>query len=498
MLPPLDRAAGVSLRDILPRCRFWGGDSVRISSCCDDPRLCRPGDLYAALVNGQNDGHDYISDAVRRGAAAILVERPVAVNVPTCVVKDTRTAFARVCHALAGDPCQQLQTVGISGTQGKTVTSLLITSILESAGAAVGILNSIGYCDGHRVKSAVPSLYSPPELARWLGAIRDHGCTHAVLESSSTNLATRRMHGVSLDVALLTNVRRANLSLHGSVRNYRQAEKRLFSLLKPEGFAVLNADDPATPSMLSKLSHPAITFGMSQPAEITGEILEQHHGEQTFLLRMGHECVPVRTAITGAHHVANCLAAAAVTRVLGVDLLDIARGLEAVDSIPGRMESIQRGQPFPVYLETTTSPEGLASALKSLRGITSGRIVCVMGVSADHPANDRAQFGRTLERLADVGIVTGPHPSIKLPLPVAHDILDGYDRPAIAHLIPDRVRAIEWAIRQTRPGDVLCITGQSTAEGPCQSFHHSAGADRQLIESLLTAADRPQIYRFAA
>ena len=498
MLPALDRAAGVSLTEILPRCRFWGGDPVRISSCCDDPRLCRPGDLFAALVHEKNDGHDAIPEAVRRGAAAVLAERPVAVSVPTCVVKDTRTAFARVCHALAGDPCQQLQTVGISGTHGKTVTSLLITSILETAGAAVGILNSLGYCDGNRVKTKVPSLYSPPELARWLGAMRDQGCSHAVLESSSANLATRRMHGVSLDVALLTNVRRANLSLHGSMRNYRKAEQRLFSLLKPEGFAVLNADDPATTVLLSKLSQPAITFGMSHPAEITAEILEQHHGEQTFLLRMGPECVPVRTAITGGHHVQNCLAAATVARVLGVDLLDIARGIEAVDSIPGRMEPIQRGQDFPIYLETMTSPEGLASTLQSLRRITTGKVVCVMGVSADHGAADRAQFGRTLERLADVGIITGPHPSIKLPLPVAHDILDGYDRPAIAHLIPDRVRAIEWGIQQSRSGDVLCIIGQSTSEAPDQSFHHTATADRQLVESLLAAMERPQIYRFAA
>jgi UDP-N-acetylmuramoyl-L-alanyl-D-glutamate--2,6-diaminopimelate ligase len=223
-----------------------------------------------------------------------------------------------------------------------------------------------------------------------------------------------------------------------------------------------------------------------------------YHGEQTFLLTIDCESIPIRTPIVGRHFVSNCLAAAAVTRVLGVELPTIARGIENVRRIPARMENVCRGQDFPFYLDTATTPEALACVLNSLRSITPGKLICVLGLAADDERSERPRFGRTLERMADVGIITAGHYESKLPLNVAHDILDGYDRPAIAHLIPDRARAIVWAVAQARPGDTVYVLGQNDKDGETMPVASFCDRDRDLAELEIVKQSRPVVMRFAA
>ncbi len=492
------RPQGVSLAEILPKSHFFGGSSIHVSACCDTARLCRPGDLFVAIATPELDGHDDVEEAVRRGAAAILAERPLPVAVPTCVVRDSRAAFGNVCHALAGDPSQQLRSVGISGSHGKTVTSILVTSILEAAGDPVAVWNSLGSCDGFQVQARSNRVVSPPDLARWLATSRDHGCTHAVLEASSVNLASRRWDGVQLDAAILTNVRRSNLDFHGSVWNYRRAEKRLLDHLKPEGFAVINADDPGCIAMASQTHRPLITFGCDKPAEVTARRLEQHHGRQSFLLSAGRESILVRSAMVGEAHLSNCLAAAAVATVLGIDLPTIARGLEAVRCVPGRMESVCQGQDFPVYLDTLTTPDAVAMMLQSLRSVTRKRLICVLGVPTDRDVSDLPRFGRILERMADTCILTAADRRGKLPLEAAHGVLDGFDRAAVAQLIPDRDRAIAWALQKARSQDTVYILGRNHEQTIDPRACAVAEDDRALVSSTLGATRRQAPVRRAA
>jgi UDP-N-acetylmuramyl-tripeptide synthetase len=416
--------------------------------------------LFAALVGQDGDGHDFAAEAVGRGATAVLAERLLPVRVPTCVVADSRDAFGRVCQALAGDPGQQLRVIGLSGTYGKTTVGFLLAAILEQARHGVGYFSSFGSCNGRQVAPPRESTPTSPELARWLAATGEHGCGYAILEASSEGLSSQRYAGIPLDVAVMTNVRRAHLDRHGSLLNYRAVKGRLFSLLKPMGVAVVNADDPASQSYLGQLKHPVITIGIRNPAEVTARALELFAGEQTILLTAGGVSVPVRTQMIGQHHVYNCLSAAATALVLGVDLATIAAGLEAISSIPGRMERVDLGQPFATYVDVARSPDALASVLSTLRRVTEGRLLCVYGAPARMMPGDRPLLGRVVERVADVGVITRNGPGDEEPLQIAHEVLDGYDRPALAHLIPDRAKAIGWVIGQARPKDVILIAGR--------------------------------------
>lgn len=460
MQPTLNRVRGISLRQILPDARFIGVDDIRVTSCTGDSRNVQPGDLFAAMIGDDVDGHDYAQDALQRGATGIVAERLLPISLPTCMVRDTRQAYGRICQALAGNPSERMRTIGVTGTNGKTVTSLLIASVLEQNGHPIGLTNSLAYSDSIHSTAATQTTPAPPQLARWLARSEANGCSYAVVEASSVGLARHRLAGVELDAAVLTNVRQRHLDLHGSLVNYRRVKKRIFQHLRPHGFAVINADDPASKYILSKLNHPVLTVGMKTPAEISAHIVERHSSEQTFLLSAGSETVPVRTRMIGDHHVYNCLSAAAVGLVYGMDLADIAIGLERVENVPGRLERIECGQPFGVFVDRAGTPDTLAVALKTLRRLARGRVICVYGAEGEQEAHDRPALGRVVERGADIGILTSNNPRNEEPLQIAHDVLDGYERPAKAHILPDRAAAIELALSQARPGDMVLLAGK--------------------------------------
>ncbi len=456
----LDRTGGISLRDVLPQGRFLGTDNIQVHSCCSDYRSCRPGDVYVALLGADEDGHDRIHEALQRGAVAVVTERLVPASVAHCIVPDTREAYGILCQHLAGLPHRHLETIGVTGTFGKTMTSLLIASVLEAARRPAGVLCSLGYSDTEVTGPAETATPQPAELARWLARMVVNGCSHAVLEASSEALASRHLAGVELDAAILTNVRREHLDLHGSLKNYRRVKQRLFEHLKPGGFAIVNADDPESRFILPEINAPVITVGIHQEAQLQAQLLERCPSEQTFLFLAGQETVPVRTKIIGDSFIYNCLSAAAVGLVMGLDLTDIVRGLEALEQVPGRLERIECGQEFSVFVDQAHTPVTLAAALHALKQVTTGRLICVYGATAWQDGQQRAALGHVAERTADLGIITSNNPGHEAPLQIAHDILDGFKDPGRAHIIPDRAKAIQWALGEAQPGDTVLIAGK--------------------------------------
>ena len=456
----LDCADTLRLREILPHGRFFGTGDIRVRSCCSDPRICRPGDVYVAIVDADGDGHDEVDKAVERGAIAVVAERLLPTRVPCCVVPDSREAYGHICQRLAGQPDQALRLVGVTGTHGKTTTAMLITAVLQAAERNVGVTCSLGYSDGQT--TAMADAATPPshELARWLAQMVVNGCSHGVVEVSSDALATRRLAGVSFDAAVLTNLRRDHLDLHGSLVNYRRAKQRLFDHLKPGGFAVINADDVASQSVVESLHVPLITIGIRAAAQLQAQVLERCSSEQTFLLTAGHECVPVRTRTIGDQFVYCCLSATAVGLVMGLNLTTIVRGLESLEHVPGRLERLECGQDFSVFVDHAQTPSALALSLHAIRQVTSGRVICVYGAAHWQDMEQRAAMGRVAERGADIGVITSNNPGHEPPLQIAHDILDGFRNPDKAHIIPDRRKAIHWALGEARPGDTVIITGK--------------------------------------
>ena len=433
-------------------------NAIRVKSCSSDAHQCQSGDVFVAIDNGTIDGHEEAYAAIENGASAVVVERILPVTVPQYVVEDSRSAFGRICHALSGSPTDFLKTIGITGTYGKTVTELLTVSILEHARQAVGIVGSLGCCDGMTTELRSATTPKSAELMNWLARMRANGCSHAVVEASSEALATKQLSGIGLDGVIMTNVRRDHMQIHGSVKNYRAAKQQIFNYLKPGGFAVMNADDPTCQKILATLDCPLMTFGMKHPAEVTATLIERCQSEQTFLINAGSDSMPVRTHMIGDHHIQNCLAATCVGLVLGIDLPTIAKGLEAVTEVPARLERIECGQDFGVFVDGASTPDSLLTGLSTLQEVTKGRLICVTGPQ-DIASIERARMGGILEQFADDCVLTENATPSDSTMNDIHDVLDGFDRPAMAHLLPDRVKAICWALGEAQAGDTVLVVG---------------------------------------
>jgi UDP-N-acetylmuramoyl-L-alanyl-D-glutamate--2,6-diaminopimelate ligase len=477
---------GISLRAVLPQARFVGADDVLVAACASQAESCEPGDLFVAVAGTNGDGHEQIAEALARGARAVLVQRPQAgLRVPQCVVDDTRDALGRVCQALAGYPSRTLRVVGIAGSSGKTTTAHLTASVLMAGQYAAGLLGTLGYCDGLSSAAAIGSTPPAPVLADWLGRMAHNGCTHAVLEITRRALLQSHLAGVALDVACLTHVRGDFPDHRADCQGDRFDHERLFDLLSDEGVAVLNADDPASQTLLRRLDRPALTIGLHQAAEVTARIVEQSISDQTFLLCAGQESIAVRTRLIGTHNLYHCLMAAAVGLIYGLDLPTIARGLQGVDTIAGRLQSIQCGQPFSVFVDHARTVDALAVVLRALRHVTHRRLLCVFGASGQRDPLDRPRMGRLVERLADVAVVTSDNPGSEDPEAIIDQILAGFRQPRRAVTIADRAEAIHWALAEARPGDCVLIAGRGHESHQLVGRERVPFDDRQFAKQLL-------------
>lgn len=472
----------VGLRGLLPETEFFGPDDVPIAGCACDSRKVRPGDLFVALSGVRRDGRDFIAEAVARGCSAVMLQSgnrqilpkrsedspahnapgPVYSDypVPVCLVPNARESYARLCQALAGNPSRQLKVIGVTGTNGKTTTTCLIAGIFKAAGYRVGLLGTLGYLDGRVVEPAAYTTPPPDVLASMLARMVRNECTHAVMEVSSHALDQSRTAGVWFDAACVTNVTQDHLDYHGTMSEYRRAKGRLFDHLDEDGLAVLNADDPGSAGYLRRLDCPALTVGIREPAEITAVPLEQFAGEQTFLLAAGNETVPVRTRMIGTHHIYNCLTAAAVGLAHNIELTTIVRGLEFAGQVPGRLERIECGQPFSVFVDYAHTPDALATVLQTVRAVTTGRVICVFGAGGERDREKRPLMGRAVEQAADAAILTNDNPRREDSRAIFRDVLEGFIAPKAVDVISDREEAIRRALASARPGDCVLIAGK--------------------------------------
>ncbi len=452
----------VRLDEVLPKADTAGAGSITFDAVERDSRRIQTGDLFVAMRGPDQDGLSFVDQAIHRGCAAVISDRPVEtpLGVPLVVVPDAREAYGQICHAVAGHPSRQLKVIGVTGTNGKTTTSCLIASILNTAGHPTGLIGTLGVFDGEEFGPS--SLTTPPadELARWLGRMATNGCSHAVLEVSSHGLDQKRTAGMELDAACITNVRRDHLDYHQSIEDYRSTKSQILRLLTGDGFAVLNVDDPTTAGYLNQLTGPVLTVGMESNAEVTAIEIERLPNEHTFLLTAGSETIPVRTKMIGAHHVYNCLEAAAVGLAYGIDLPTIVRGLENLDHVPGRLERIECGQPFSVFVDFAHTPDALSSSLNTLREVVKGRTLCVFGAGGNRDQEKRPLMGRAVEQAADIAILTSDNPRNEPAEQIVRDVLDGFHQPSAARVMLDRADAIGWALGHARPGDCVLIAGK--------------------------------------
>jgi UDP-N-acetylmuramoyl-L-alanyl-D-glutamate--2,6-diaminopimelate ligase len=426
-----------------------------------DAEAVTPGALFFCVPGARADGHDFAPEAVRRGAAALVVERPLGEPVPQLVVLDARSAMAVAAAEFFGHPTQELVVAGVTGTNGKTTTTFLLYSILAAAGLRPGLLGTVETRIGGERR---PSLRTTPEaidLQRLLRELVDAGDRSCAMEATSHGSELRRLDGIHFSALVFTNLTQDHLDLHGSMERYYEAKRRLFIAGLPP--AAVNIGDPYGRRLAEELRSiggaPIVTFGLVDEAEVRAEGLDITPRGASFAAA-GME---LRTPLLGRFNVENVLGAVAAARLVGLPDQAIATGVAGVRGVPGRFEPVDEGQPFLVVVDYAHTPDSLETALRTARDLAEGRVVCVFGCGGDRDRAKRPLMGRAATDGSDRAIVTSDNPRSEDPDAIIRDVLTGVEGPIEVEV--DRAAAIRRAIEAATPGDVVVIAGKGHEQG---------------------------------
>jgi UDP-N-acetylmuramoyl-L-alanyl-D-glutamate--2,6-diaminopimelate ligase len=435
---------------------------VEISDLAYDTRAVGPGALFFCVPGERHDGHLFAREAVEHGAVALVVERALGLDVPQLIVRDARRAMAPAAVTFFGDPTRELEVAGVTGTNGKTTTTFLLASILSAAGRRPGLLGTIESRIGGIPRPAIRTTPEAIDLQRAFREMLDAGDRSCALEATSHGSELGRLDGVRFGALAFTNLSQEHLDFHGTFDRYFEAKRRLFV----EGErppAALNVGDEHGRRLaeeLRSLGHrPLLTFGVGPDAEVRPERIDLDR-RGTRLRVAGIE---LRTSLRGRFNVENVLAAVAVSRLLGIEDAAIASGVEALRGVPGRFEPVDEGQPFAVIVDYSHKPDALENVLRTARGLSRNRVVCVFGCGGDRDRGKRPLMGRIATELADVAIVTSDNPRSEDPEAIIAEILEGAGPDA--EVEPDRRLAIERAIGLAEEGDVVVIAGKGHEQG---------------------------------
>lgn len=445
------RSAGL-LRDLR------GPEDVSVTGVAQDSRAVRDGDLFLAWKGTATDAHDFVGDAVGRGARAVMVERPVDVDVPQLVVRDGRHAAALAADVVMGSPWKDLFTVAVTGTNGKTTTALLARHLLSVRGPAAA-MGTLGVVDGDGVRPGTEGLTTPGpvQVAVWLWELATGGMKAVVMEASSHALDQRRLDGIRYDVGVFTNLTQDHLDYHADLATYFGAKARLVELVDAGGVVAVNRDDRAWDE-LDPAGRRVRTFALDAEADIRAEALELTAAGSTFTLAMDGERAPVRFPLLGRYNVENALAAAAIGAAAGLTVREIADGLSSAPQVKGRLEVVRAGD-FTVLIDFAHTPDALTNALEALRPLTPGRLVVLFGAGGDRDRAKRRPMAEAVAAAADVVVLTSDNPRTEDPERILDDLAEGLGGVAY-HREGDRRAAIALALEQARPGDTVLLAGK--------------------------------------
>ena len=444
--------------DVLERV---GDTDVEIVSVTHDSRQTRPGDLFCCIRGATADGHRFAPEAIDAGASALLVERVLGLPVPQVRVENVRRAIGRVAAHAVGDPSAAMRVIGITGTNGKTTTTHLIAAIARAAGQAADVIGTL---------TAERTTPEAPELQRTLAGMRARGVETVAMEVSSHALSQHRVDGTRFASVGFTNLSRDHLDFHGSLEEYFDAKARLFT---PEftGAAAVNVDDAHGPELAARARDAGMTvrtFALDAEADvrIDGIHTDASGGTGTLVAAEGAESI--RLPMLGRFNLENAAAAAATALSGGLPFASVVAGLAEATPVKGRMERIDRGQPFTVlvdYAHTPDALEGLVTAGRELAG-TSGRVLVVFGCGGDRDPGKRSEMGRVAGSLGDLVVVTSDNPRSEDPASIAAAVAEGVQTTSSRPVLElDRRDAIRLAIREAGPGDVVLIAGKGHEAG---------------------------------
>ena len=488
-----------------------GSGEMEIEAVAYDSRRVESGALFVAVPGFETDGHRFLPQALERGAMAVLVQedrrslweamlfgRAVAV----IVADDTRRALADVSAAFFDYPARSLRVVGITGTKGKTTTSYLTSALLEAAGHPTGLLTGVAFKIGDSFTMNETQVTTPEslEVQSLLARMRDEA-EYAVVESTSHGLALHRLEHLEYDVAVFTNLSPDHLDFHATVDDYRETKGRLFEMLDEavdKGIgktAVLNADDPASAYLRSRTKTARVlTYGIeSEEADVRALDVALSESGSRFQLATPAGSAQVELPLLGRFNVYNSLAAATVAISQGADAATVTEALGAFDSVPGRLERIECGQPFAVVVDYAHTPDSLRSVLQALRPVASGRLVVVFGCGGDRDPGRRTGMGEAAAALADFTVLCNDNPRTEDSAAILEQIAQAMTQAGMREdgdfvRIPDRRAAMRHAFEGARSGDVVLIAGKGHEPYLIVGNEYLPWDDREVAREELRAA----------
>ena len=476
--------------------------SLTVTGIACHSKRVQPGEVFVAVRGPRHDGHEFLEEAVRRGAAALVVERlpRTSVSCPVILVPDTKQALALMASARYSHPAQQLRFMGVTGTNGKTTTTYLLKAMLEAAGERVGLLGTVAYEIGQR---HVPSPNTTPgtlELQRYLAEMVEQHLSWCVMEVSSHALDQGRVDGLSFDAAIFTNLGSDHLDYHQTREAYAQAKRRLFTYLRPKGRALINANDEYGQTLIETLGHqPLVSYGVEPAATIEGDTVDRRlYPHAPSVLARNVTCnwdgtnlildspwgtIPLHASLVGRHNVSNLVAAASACLSVGIETSAIRRALEDFPQVPGRLERMRTETGVLTVIDYAHTADALRLVLLSLRELVRGRLIVVFGCGGDRDQTKRPEMGRVASLLADAAILTSDNPRTEDPLDIIRQIKAGFlPTSCETQVIVDREQAIMAALAMARADDAVLIAGKG--HEAYQIFDHVTVpfSDRDVVE----------------
>ena len=466
--------AGMSLREVMrgvavrKTASGEGWDHKIVTGIEYDSRCVEKDNLFFAFAGSRVDGRNFAQQALEKGACAVVSEKPAAAGFITdnwIEVEHGRKALAVASGNFLGHPDRRVDFTGVTGTNGKTTTAYLIDSILRHAGRVTGMIGTIEYRVANETRKAVNTTPESLDVLRLAAELEQRGGTHLTMEVSSHALALARVYDYRFHTAVFTNLTRDHLDFHHAMDAYAAAKRLLF---RPETgaapkWAVLNADDPASASMSGDSS--IIKYGLGAKADLRAENVVQGLAGLELQLVYKDQRQQVSSVLVGAFNVSNILAASGAALTYGLDLQEIAQGVASCQSVPGRFERVDAGQPFLVVVDFAHTDDALRNAIQAARNLLRqqkhGRLITLFGCGGDRDRAKRPLMGAAAAEGSDFVVLTSDNPRSEDPLDIMNDAVVGlrrFDTPLITE--PDRAKAIQSALKEARPGDIVLIAGK--------------------------------------
>ncbi|MBI5882531.1 MAG: UDP-N-acetylmuramoyl-L-alanyl-D-glutamate--2,6-diaminopimelate ligase [Elusimicrobia bacterium] len=463
-----------ALLQYAPGIETRGRTDMEVTGLTHDSREVSPGAVFFAIPGSKTDASRYVKEAIERGACAVISElavppAPISLPATWVQVRDLPQAMGRMADAFFGRPSAALAVVGVTGTNGKTTVTYFLESIIAACGGMPAVVGTVNYRFRGREQKAVNTTPISLELLRLIRRFKDEGATHVAMEVSSHALSLGRADEIEFDAAVFTNLRRDHLDFHKTTEDYFNAKIRLFELLcradssKKRRVAAINADDPRVAAVARAASEADLwTYGLKPGARVRALKTELTPEGTRFELDFDGRRRNARINMVGIHNVSNALAAAAAAAGLGLDEVGIVAGLGALAAVPGRLEPVQAGQDFRVFVDYAHTDSAIETVLGYLRELPHGRLITVFGCGGDRDRTKRGPMGTAACRGSDLALVTSDNPRGEDPLAIIAEISAGITAAGLKNysVVADRREAIFSAVREARPGDIVLIAGK--------------------------------------